>query len=528
MLINGNDHQSTNTLDDFSDYVVIGSGPAGLAVALNLARQGRKVTILESTDQPQSPQSTRATGFSTYYEGGENTFMSCTTAKYLGASGSGRVYGPDFLSNTRMRTYGGSSNCWGCTCVPLTEFDFEEHSWIKGSGWPFGLSELAPYYEAASKMAYIGEYSNFDLKKWTNLGYVDPFANNEKIMTVMAQQGLSQYYRWQNLYGNEIAQSQNIRLIQYANVTNLNMEGSRVTSISYLDSTNNSKIIPAKNIIVACGGVESVRLLQFSKIPDYSGTLGKFFMVHPLISGAATISADAQGNQPTFGGIFADHLPAAQPNQANMQTWAALTPKAMQENKVLNIRFFINQANGVQKINLNWEQAASDKNQISLDWDGPRDPAGNPKAKVYWELGQMEMDTITVALDAINEYLTSVNPRWVMSDRVDQMKMECVGADNTTWGQYTGWGSSGVWAAEHHMGATRMSTNPREGVVDENCKVHGVDNLYISSSSVFPSVGFANPTYTIIAMALRLADHLCSKDQGPVSIKKQIHLAKQE
>jgi choline dehydrogenase-like flavoprotein len=67
--------------------------------------------------------------------------------------------------------------------------------------------------------------------------------------------------------------------------------------------------------------------------------------------------------------------------------------------------------------------------------------------------------------------------------------------------------------SRHHIGTTRMSSNPAHGVVDENCGVHGVDNLYIAGSSVFPTSGIANPTLTIIALAMRLSDHL-KRDMG--------------
>ncbi len=63
----------------------------------------------------------------------------------------------------------------------------------------------------------------------------------------------------------------------------------------------------------------------------------------------------------------------------------------------------------------------------------------------------------------------------------------------------------------HFIGATRMSPDPRDGVVNANCKVHGVDNLYVAGCSVFPTGGHANPTLTIVALAIRLADHLRSR-----------------
>ena len=63
----------------------------------------------------------------------------------------------------------------------------------------------------------------------------------------------------------------------------------------------------------------------------------------------------------------------------------------------------------------------------------------------------------------------------------------------------------------HHIGTTRMSTNAREGVVDANCRVHGVENLYVSGSGVFPTSGYSGPTMMIVAMAIRLSQHLLGK-----------------
>ena len=60
----------------------------------------------------------------------------------------------------------------------------------------------------------------------------------------------------------------------------------------------------------------------------------------------------------------------------------------------------------------------------------------------------------------------------------------------------------------HHLGTTRMSASPATGVVDRDCRVHGVDNLYVAGGSVFPTGGYANPTLTVVALALRLADRL--------------------
>ena len=69
----------------------------------------------------------------------------------------------------------------------------------------------------------------------------------------------------------------------------------------------------------------------------------------------------------------------------------------------------------------------------------------------------------------------------------------------------------GAGTLSHHMGTTRMHESPRMGVTDANCRVHGLQNLYVAGSSLFPCAGHQNPTLTIVALALRLADHLNDK-----------------
>jgi choline dehydrogenase-like flavoprotein len=70
----------------------------------------------------------------------------------------------------------------------------------------------------------------------------------------------------------------------------------------------------------------------------------------------------------------------------------------------------------------------------------------------------------------------------------------------------------GTW---HHMGTTRMHDSPKQGVVDRNCKVHGISNLYVGGSSVFPTAGANFPTITLTALALRLSDQVIEKLKAP-------------
>ena len=117
---------------------------------------------------------------------------------------------------------------------------------------------------------------------------------------------------------------------------------------------------------------------------------------------------------------------------------------------------------------------------------GRRDALGQRKAELRWRIGP----EVTRSLLALQERLSS--------------SLRAAGIGEVEPGQ----GEPRYTDASHHMGTTRMSEDPRTGVVDRDCRVHGLANLYLAGSSVFPSAGHANPTPTIVALALRLADHL--------------------
>lgn len=134
-------------------------------------------------------------------------------------------------------------------------------------------------------------------------------------------------------------------------------------------------------------------------------------------------------------------------------------------------------------INLNWEQIPNPNSRITL---GPtRDMFGDPVALLDWNTTAFDERTARTALK-----LT-----------VDELKRLGYATD--------GGGNPVITApGDHHMGATRMSSDPRNGYVDADCRSHEIANLYVSSSSVFVTGGVSNPTLTIIALAVRLADHL--------------------
>jgi choline dehydrogenase-like flavoprotein len=123
------------------------------------------------------------------------------------------------------------------------------------------------------------------------------------------------------------------------------------------------------------------------------------------------------------------------------------------------------------------------------------DEYGMPRLKVDWKYDESDLDKIFASYKTIIKELENSGAGISLnSDAEVQASIK-----------------DQVGVGSHHVGSTRMSSNPKEGVVDENCKVHDVSNLYLASPSVFCTGGFANPLLTIVALSIRIADHLKKK-----------------
>ncbi len=138
------------------------------------------------------------------------------------------------------------------------------------------------------------------------------------------------------------------------------------------------------------------------------------------------------------------------------------------------------------------EQQPNPSSRVTLD--ASRDVLGLPRARLDWRLGGLEYRTLRRNQDIILASLSRLGLQCSLG-------APCGASDADGAEPAPRW----VW---HHMGPTRMAISPRDGVVDPDCRVHGVRNLYIAGSSVFPTGGNDMPTLTIVALAHRLADHL--------------------
>ena len=128
-----------------------------------------------------------------------------------------------------------------------------------------------------------------------------------------------------------------------------------------------------------------------------------------------------------------------------------------------------------------------------------RDALGVPEVKLDWRVNRVDTDAITGWLDVFDRAVRSRGIGRVIAPA-------------------QGWQRE-IIGGPHHMGTTRMSADPRHGVVDEHCRVHSVDNLYVAGCSVFATGGYANPTFTLVALALRLADTLRERLREEYSVR---------
>ena len=150
-------------------------------------------------------------------------------------------------------------------------------------------------------------------------------------------------------------------------------------------------------------------------------------------------------------------------------------------------------------VNLNWEQTPDENSRITLN-RGQVDPTfGQPVAHVDWRLNETDKRSAVRALEITLDYLRARGAR--QQEMITDVRG---GAEDWTFPPAAG----ALETGDHHMGALRMSASPADGIVDINSRLHSVDNLYVAGSAVFPTGGYANPTLTIVALALRLADHL--------------------
>jgi choline dehydrogenase-like flavoprotein len=516
-----------------SDVCIIGGGPAGITLAREFIGQPFRVCLLES---------------------GGFEFDSDTQLLYRGEN-VGIPYFP--LEAARLRFFGGSTNHWGGWCWPLAEIDFQTREWVPHSGWPFDRAHLDPYYARAQTICQLGPY-NYETKFWEENGMRPlPFLDSRIRTEIIQPHGL----RFGSAYRAELIGAKNVNVLLNANALEIETtyNASTATKIPVACLSGNRFVVAAKIFILATGGIENPRLLLLSNkirnagLGNQNDLVGRFFMDHPLFGsglllpstpyieaglysggthairktkyrGALTLSEDVQREERLLNyscnlvskrdtmlsdspgmNALREFYEAGRRWQLPNDFWENLK-NVISDVDTIGRAAYRKLIDGKPLIKVNmfelWhhiEQSPNPDSRLTLSRT-ERDRLGKNRVRLDWRLGDMERRTIRRAQEILGQEAGRAGLGRVQISFDLKSKPWTPPKEPSSW--------SGPVGSYHHCGTTRMHVNPKQGVVDENCRVHGMANLFVAGSSVFPTIGYANPTLTIVALAVRLADHV--------------------
>ena len=505
-----------------ADLCIVGAGAAGITLAHKLAHTTLRICLIES---------------------GGRQFDRRTQSLYRGEN-SGEHHWP--LIQSRRRRYGGSTTAWDGRCRPLDPIDFEARDWIAHSGWPFTRADLDPYYAQAATVCQFDKLPDFEADP---PGKLSLFDESQAIRTAYFH--YPPVLNFAEMYGQEIESAENITLLLHANVTEIvtNEQATRVDQLAVKTLRGNQFNVKAHHFVLAAGGIENARLLLASNriaptgLGNQHDLVGRYLMNHPhqffaVLALApdcppldAYITPFHQAKTVTGVWTFRDQYLRAQklvnsavyltPREEFKSTPAYLSAgmdafnSGLEALKLRNlpddigwhVRRVAGDARAVAGIfgrkltnrstklvlRIALENVPNPESRITLS--SKRDALGQNRACINWQLSPIDWHSYRRMVKVLSAEFERTGYGRVLP---------FFDPEGTPW-------SLPVQDGKHHMGATRMHVDPKQGVVDANATVHGIANLSITGSSLFPTGGHANPTFTIVALAARLADHLKSE-----------------
>jgi choline dehydrogenase-like flavoprotein len=500
-----------------SDICIVGTGPAGITLAKELIDSGLKVVILESGDFQFNPD-----------------------IQNLYAGDIVENLPPVPLDVSRLRYFGGTSNHWEGVCGPFDQIDFRARDWIPNSGWPLTRGELDPFYKKAQQLIGLGPYE-YRSSAWTNENWDLFDIAGTDIAHAMRQVNPQ---RFGPVYQKDLEKAENVHVIFHANLTGVrtNEAFDQVTAVEATALGGKSISIDAKNVVLACGGVENARLLLAFGFSSKLPAIGRYFNFHPhLLTGQLLLerpilhsrspyrwhsmngtrimhnfllSEQVQEREklPNHAATIEEiRLPNTKGYSAGKRLYNRLRGKRNFDHVMDDLYDLLTDLDGaytqwngrhsehqISLLNVETylEQPPHPDSRIMLSKD--KDALGIPRAKINWAYSAHEPTSV----QRFNELLASS----FGAAGIGRMKIVDNIADPANFEELVRERSTG----EHQIGATRISEDPASGVVDSNCKVHGINNLFCAGSSVFSTASWINPTITIVALSIRLAEHLQS------------------
>jgi choline dehydrogenase-like flavoprotein len=547
-----------------ADLCIIGAGPAGIALAREFIGSDLRVCLLESggLESDEATQSLRK---------GESVGLAydrLDDARFRAFGGGSHTWTIE-LGNGET----------GARLHALEPSDFEQRDWIPHSGWPFDREHLLPYYERAHAFFGTGP-AVYDEGHWfpreTN---GEPLLHSERVKSTVFQFTRSRSFFEEQR--DAIHQAENVTAYLFTNVTELeaNAAGTAVERVQVAclpgidhvvmpSGTGFSRMrvadmperrfsVTAQVFVMAAGATENARLLLLSTARHPQGlgnehdVVGRYFMEHPhmwsgrfipsgpafakvadryritevdgvLVMAKWVLSERVRRDERLLGYCVSLHPVKESPLPDGAYSLLRLMRAARERRPPRRTARHLGRAlrdvggiatavyqrrvkrgprpkrGGAYRLDFMAEQAPNPASRVTLSEQ--RDALGQPRVRLDWRLTRDDMHSIVRAQEIIDEELrrAGLGRLNIVLDREEPPL-----------------GLRGGW---HHMGTTRMHADPRQGVVDPHARVHGLANLFVTGSSVFPTGGYANPLLTVGALAIRLADHLKTELEPRVTI----------
>jgi choline dehydrogenase-like flavoprotein len=529
------------------DVCIVGAGPVGVSIALALAPTGKRIAVLEAGGRKRSDQAQQP---------------------FHGELANPALHSP--LHHFRVRAFGGSSQIWGGRCVPYDPIDFETRPWVSMPGWPIGYDDVLPYYRDANEAADAGQF-DYDPR-----GAMVPGLDGEMLQTTIERFSLPTDFG--RRYGATLRAAPNVHVVLNATVTAVRLapNGDHVDHLEVAAPDKRRFFVRSALFVLAAGGLETTRLLLASNdvqqrgIGNGSDWLGRCYMSHmsatvgkvafdgppSAIAGDYERDADsvyfrrrlsvtplAQRRLRILNLTFRLHLDnIADPTHNNpvlsllylarhvvsyeyrQRLWDARLPRAQRRRHLKNVishpvmltRFLthllhkrylsrrqlpsivLRSPENRYTLEFHSEQAPNPESRVMLSQN--RDSYGLPRLRVDWRTTPLDIETIRQSYR-------------LLASELERTETGRLTFDESTLEETVL--SHGAFGG-HHIGTARMSARPTDGVVDRNCQVHGVDNLFVAGTAIFPTSGQANPTLTALALAFRLAEYLKTSPIGAV------------
>jgi choline dehydrogenase-like flavoprotein len=491
-----------------TDVCVVGAGAAGISIARKLSGTSLDVCLVEGGAFEPTARSQEL------YRGEMATVY---------RDGAKDEYDRKYVTRSRLRYFGGTTNHWNGWCRPLEPQDFEKRDWVPMSGWPFGADEMAPWYEEARELVEIPAFEEDH-----GYGRLD---GRRMVVAKDSARIATRLFHWSpptrfgKKYREDLLAASNVRIFVESNVLRLRAaeDGGRVDRLEVQVEDGPKITIRARAIVLACGGIENARLLLLSDAEQPGGLgnqydqVGRYFMEHPHVPRVGQVLvADDLG----IGRLVDLYFAAKRDRRAGGRTMGVFvtSPETQKEEELLSFslqlrdrkkeklnrfgRIVAASSAGIRDLGrsaddlepyvgrlfVRGEQVPNPDSRVTLTDETDR--LGQRKVRLDWQLGEQDRHSIRRSMEIFAQEFGAAGVG----------KVRIIMKPTSEWPPTRG--------GDHHLGTTRMDADPKRGVVDANCRVHGLDNLFVAGSSVFATSGFANPTLTITALAVRLAAHL--------------------